>query len=56
MQMTEKPLPERLRALEGVGFWNAMDNAGYKVERTRWIGPAIVAFAVVMAAVMLGVM
>lgn len=35
----ERPLPERIRPLEGVGFWNAMDNAGYRKREWRWAGP-----------------
>lgn len=38
----DKPLPDRIRPLEGVGFWNAMDNAGYRRSQFReWLWPGV---------------
>lgn len=50
----DKPLPDRIRPLEGVGFHNLMQDAGYSRRREwRWVAPICVGFAVVVAALIL---
>lgn len=51
--MEPKPLPDRIRPLEGAGMLNLYGNMGAQPKRDRWIGPIVVLAAVAMALLVL---
>lgn len=50
--MDPKPLPDRIRPLEGAGMLNLYGNMGATPKRDRFIGPVFVLAAIAIAAVM----
>lgn len=51
--MDPKPLPDRIRPLEGAGMRILFSNMGAKPRRDRWIGPVFVLAAVAITALVL---